>query len=97
MGCYKKTSRVFCDKSDQVILFLYMASWTLYLWDFIRRGTFVSYKRMQFKPMSYLENVEIVRKVNAFLILFILNRAVYLRGHMKLWLLTGSILLIMQK
>ena len=42
--------------------FLYMASWTLYLWDFIRRGTFVSYKRMQFKPMSYLENVEIVRK-----------------------------------
>lgn len=41
--------------------YLYMPSWTLYLWDFIRKGSFVSPRKMQFKPMNYLENVEMVK------------------------------------
>lgn len=41
--------------------YLYMPSWTLYLWDFIRRGTFLSPRKMQFSPMSYLENVDMVK------------------------------------
>lgn len=41
--------------------YLYMASWTLYLWDFIRRGTFVSPKKMQFKAMSYIDIIKVVR------------------------------------
>lgn len=42
--------------------YLYMASWSLYLWDFIRRGNFVSPQKMQFKPMTYHENVALVRE-----------------------------------
>lgn len=61
-GVIKRLQEYFVINRIKSFFFLYMASWTLYLWDFIRRGTFVSYKRMQFKPMSYLENVEIVRK-----------------------------------
>ena len=36
--------------------FLYMASWTLYLWDFIRRGTFVSYKTLIADEIEELVN-----------------------------------------
>lgn len=50
------------SNSIKSFFYLYMPSWTLYLWDFIRRGSFVSYKHMMFKPMSFLENVEMVNK-----------------------------------
>lgn len=42
--------------------YLYMPSWALYLWDFIRKGLFVSPTRMRFSPMSYKENVKIVKE-----------------------------------
>lgn len=42
--------------------YLYMPSWTLYLWDFIRKGSFVSPKRMRFTPMSYIQNVDVVKQ-----------------------------------
>lgn len=41
--------------------YLYMPSWTLYIWDFIRRGSLVSPRKMRFNPMSFLENVDIVK------------------------------------
>lgn len=47
--------------------YLYMPSWTLYLWDFIRKGSFVSPSRMRFTPMTYLENVDIVKESNCVL------------------------------
>lgn len=45
-GVIKRLQEYFVINRIKSFFFLYMASWTLYLWDFIRRGTFVSYKRM---------------------------------------------------
>lgn len=59
-GVIKRFQDYFDAKGIKSFFYLYMASWTLYLWDFIRKGTFVSPKKMQFKPMSYSENVEMV-------------------------------------
>lgn len=42
--------------------YLYMPSWTVYLWDFIRRGDFVNPSIMQFKAMGFHENVSLVKK-----------------------------------
>lgn len=52
----------FYTKKYNSFFYLYMPSWTLYLWDFIRRGSFVSPKHMMFAPMSYKDNVEMVKK-----------------------------------
>ncbi len=60
-GVIKRFQDYFDANGIRSFFYLYMASWTLYLWDFIRKGTFVSPKKMQFKPMSYLENVEMVK------------------------------------
>lgn len=56
-GVIKRFHDYFDANNIKSFFYLYMASWTLYLWDFIRKGTFVNPKEMQFKPMSYLENV----------------------------------------
>lgn len=61
-GVIRRFQDYFKANGISSFFYLYMASWTLYLWDFIRKGTFVSPKKMQFKPMSYLENVEMVSK-----------------------------------
>lgn len=51
----------FGRKGIKSYFYLYMPSWTLYLWDFIRRGSFVNPKYMKFTPMSYLGNVDMVK------------------------------------
>lgn len=61
-GVIKRYQDYFDAFGIKSFFYLYMASWTLYLWDFIRKGTFVSPKKMQFKPMTYLENVEMVKE-----------------------------------
>lgn len=60
-GVIKRFQDYFDANGIKSFFYLYMASWTLYLWDFIRKGTFVNPKKMQFKPMSYLVNVEMVK------------------------------------
>lgn len=57
----KKFMDYFDNNGSKAFFYLYMPSWTLYLWDFIRRFTFVSPKRMRFTPMSFLENVDVVK------------------------------------
>lgn len=57
----KKFMDHFDNNGGKAFFYLYMPSWTLYLWDFIRRFTFVSPKRMRFTPMSFLENVDLVK------------------------------------
>ena len=61
-GVIKRYQDYFDAFGIKSFFYLYMASWTLYLWDFIRKGTFVSPKKMRFKPMTYLENVEMVKE-----------------------------------
>ncbi len=61
-GVIKRYQDYFDAYGIKSFFYLYMASWTLYLWDFIRKGTFVSPKKMQFKPMTYPENVEMVKE-----------------------------------
>lgn len=61
-GVIKRFQDYFNAHGVKSFFYLYMASWTLYLWDFIRKGTFVSPKKMQFKPMTYLDNVEMVKE-----------------------------------
>lgn len=51
----------------RAFFYLYMASWTLYLWDFIRRGIFVNPHEMGFKMMSYKDNIEIVKQSRSIL------------------------------
>lgn len=51
----------FSSQNIKAFFYLYMPSWTLYLWDFIRRGSFVSPEQMMFSPMSYKENVQMVK------------------------------------
>ena len=57
----KKFMDYFQKNGISSFFYLYMPSWTLYIWDFIRKGSFVSPKKMQFKPMNYLDNVEMVK------------------------------------
>lgn len=61
-GIIKRYQDYFDANNIKSFFYLYMASWLLYFWDFIRRGTFVSPKKMQFKPMTYLDNVEMVKE-----------------------------------
>lgn len=61
MRSYFETSGIKC------YMHLYMASWTLYLWDFIFRGSFVNPKKMKFHMMSYKDNVMLVEKSKAIL------------------------------
>lgn len=51
----------FSSQKISSYFYLYMPSWTLYMWDFIRRGSYVSPKHMMFSPMSYKDNVEMVK------------------------------------
>lgn len=51
----------FSSHNIKSFFYLYMPSWTRYLWYFIMRGSLVSPKQMMFKPMSYEDNVEMVR------------------------------------
>lgn len=61
-GVIKRFQDYFEANNIKSFFYLFMASWLLYFWDFIRRGTFVSPKKMQFKPMTYLDNVEMVKE-----------------------------------
>lgn len=66
-GVIKRFMDYFDVHDMKYFFYLYMPSWTLYLWDFIRRGLFVSPTRMRFAPMTYLENVDVVKKSNCVL------------------------------
>jgi hypothetical protein len=44
-----------------IYLYFYMPSLTLYLYDFIFKGLFVSPRRMHFRTMPYMENVNVVK------------------------------------
>ena len=57
----KKFIDYFDKNGSKAFFYLYMPSWTLYLWDFIRKFTFVSPKRMHFTAMPFLENVDVVK------------------------------------
>lgn len=60
-GVIKRFQDYFAEHNIKSCFYLYMASWLLYLWDFLRRGLFVSPNKMQFKPMSYYDNVALVK------------------------------------
>lgn len=61
-GIIKRFKEYFDQNQITSFFYLYMASWTLYLWDFIRKGTFVMPQKMKFEPMSFNDNVNMVKE-----------------------------------
>lgn len=56
----KHIKTYFTAQGISSFFYLYLPSWTLYLWDFIFKGTFIDIRTFKFKPINYEEFVKVV-------------------------------------